>query len=333
MSKYDVISVGGATLDIAFLSAAGRVIENKKEILASRLLAFEYGAKMEVEQFYQTFGGGAANAAVNLAGLGLKTAALVCLGQDDNGHKVAANFRRLQVKTDLLQSESKEGTGFSFIIINAHSKERIIFSYRGANHNLRLRQLDWRALNNSQYIYVSSLSGEYWLENLKVIFSTRKAKIVWNPGETQLSAGAEKLKPFLKNCYLLCVNRDEALELVRSSNKYKRVAKAYVNNVRHLLEAIKSFGPQLVVITDGTGGAYAYDGVKHYHQAIIKAQKRVDTTGVGDAFNSTVLFGLIKYQDLATAMKLAVYNTASLVTEIGAQNGLLQAKDLKHIKI
>ncbi|HNX11166.1 MAG TPA: PfkB family carbohydrate kinase [bacterium] len=333
MAKYDVVSVGGATLDIAFLSTAGRVINNKQNLLASRLLAFEYGAKMEVEKFYQTYGGGAANAAVNLAGLGLKVSALICVGQDDNGHKIAANFRQHKVKIDLLQSSSQEDTSFSFIIINRHSRERVIFSYRGANHALRLRQADWKALNSSRYIYVSSLSGENWQDNLKVIFSTRQPKIVWNPGEVQLHLGADKLKPFLKNTYLFCLNRDEAMELVKSSRKYQRARKSFMNNVHNLLVAIKSFGPELVLITDGTAGAYAFDGKKYYHQPIIKTQKRLDSTGVGDAFNSTVIFGLDKYQDLAKAMKLGVYNTASLVSEIGAQNGLLEAKDLKKIKI
>ncbi len=333
MAKYEVITVGGATLDIAFFSSAGRVIENRQNLLAPRLLAFEYGAKMPVDKFYQTYGGGASNAAVNLAGLGLKVSALVCVGQDNNGHLAAANLREHQVKTELLQSSANADTSFSFIIINRRSRERIIFSYRGATQELKLRQADLRALNASQYVYLSSLSGDYWLDNLKVVFSAHRPLIAWNPGEVQLRYGADKLRPFLKHCYLFCLNRDEAVEFLKSSSKYKRSPRSFMSDIRNLLTAIKSFGPQIVLITAGTDGAYAYDGSNYYRQKIIKGQKRLDATGVGDAFNSTVLFGLIRYQDLAKAMKLAVYNTAKLVAHIGAQKGLITAKDLKKIKL
>lgn len=333
MPKYDVITVGGATEDIAFLSTAGRVVEKPGDLLCPKLLAFPYGAKMEVERFYENYGGGAANTAVNLAGLGLKVAALTRVGKDEHGLKVAANLRAKKVKTDLLQFDSHSGTSFSFIIIGGERRERLIFSHRGANHNLIIGTKELSALRRSSYIYLSSLSGANWRKNLGSVFGVNGVKIVWNPGEAQLHAGADKLAPYLKKTYLFCLNKDEALELVRGSRRFKRAPKSSLKNIRHLLSILKEYGPEVVVITDGANGAHAYDGQKYYRQGIIRSHPLVDTTGVGDAFHSTLLFGLKKYDDLEKAMKLGMYNTAALVKSIGAQNGLLNKNDLPRIKI
>ena len=87
-----------------------------------------------------------------------------------------------------------------------------------------------------------------------------------------------------------------------------------------------------MVITSGKEGADAYDGRNFYHQDVMKEQKRVDTTGVGDAFGSSFIAGLILYEgDIKKAMYLGVKNTASVVSEQGAQNGLLAKKDIANI--
>ena len=79
-----------------------------------------------------------------------------------------------------------------------------------------------------------------------------------------------------------------------------------------------------MVITNGRFGADAYDGEKYYHQDIIKERKRLDTTGVGDAFGSTFIAGLVMFNgDISKALKLSAKNTASVICRQGAQNGLL----------
>jgi len=64
-------------------------------------------------------------------------------------------------------------------------------------------------------------------------------------------------------------------------------------------------------------------------QNILKEKKRVDTTGVGDAFGSSFVAGLELYKgNIQKAMHLGVKNTASVVSQQGAQNGLLNKKDI-----
>jgi sugar/nucleoside kinase (ribokinase family) len=331
--KYDIITIGGATEDFSFYTHAGLLLESQKDALHQKMIAFEYGAKIGIDRVYSTFGGGAANTAVNLSGLGFKVAAISSVGDDERGRAVIANLKQRRVAINLVKTIKQETTGFSFIVINK-SNERIIFSHRGANTALRLRPQDVSALRQAHWNYIASLSGPYWLETLERIFSVVQTKKIWNPGEAQLSGGFRKISKFLKQTDIFCVNRDEAMELVLSTGKYRKTDFKFLNNVKNLLLMIKSFGPQMVIITSGKAGADFYDGVHFYHQNIKKNQKRLDTTGVGDAFHSSFWAGLQRYHgDVKKALRLGVYNTAAVVSEIGAQNGLLLKADLKKYKL
>ncbi|MDD5071208.1 MAG: PfkB family carbohydrate kinase [Patescibacteria group bacterium] len=327
--KYDMITIGGATEDITFYTHEGILMDNKRDILRQKLLAFEYGAKMKIDKSYSTFGGGAANGAVNFAGLGFRVASLIAVGDDERGQRVLANLKKHKVDTRLAQKVKGIETGFSFILINP---EKIVFSDRAANSELRIKKLELRSLRNSKWAFITSLSGK-WEEVLAKSFSVKGLKTAWNPGHAQLHGGIKKLKKFIAKTDVFFVNKDEAIELVVSDPGYKNKPHKFLNNIKELLKIIKAWGPEIVVITNGKHGADAYDGRKFYHQNILKEKKRVDTTGVGDAFNSSFVAGLELYKgDIAKAMHLGIRNTASVIAEQGAQNGLLKKKDLR-IKI
>jgi len=328
--KYNFITIGGATRDISFFTDRGILVDNKKDILQQKLLAFEYGAKIKVDKFYYSYGGGASNAAVCLANLGFKTACLASIGEDETGKLIKENLKLNNVDYSLIKTYKTEDSGSSFILVT-HGGERIIFGARGANQKLELNHRDIKALKKTQNIYLSSLSGS-WAEVLKEVFfivGKNKIDIYWNMGGRQIEAGVKKLSPFLKQTTVLALNKDEAIELVMSSPEHKKLGDAYLNNVDHLLEIIKSFGPEIVVVTLGGDGVAIYDGGKKYRYKNVNGKKRVDTTGVGDAFNSTFAGAYSYYQDIDKAAKLALKNTASKVAHLGAQNGLIKKSLIK----
>lgn len=328
--KYDFITIGGATRDISFFTDQGIFINNKKDILRQELLAFEYGAKIKVDKFHHSFGGGAANAAVCLNNFGLKTACLARVGKDENGRLIIDNLKTHKISTDLVKTIKTEDSGSSFVLI-APSGERIIFGARGANRELDLGASDLKALKTTKNIYLASLSGN-WQKTLSEIFSVvsnHEPKVYWNPGMKQYAGGLKKISTFLKKTTVLALNKDEAIELVLSSPEHKKLSGNYLNRVDNLLKIIKSFGPQLVVITLGQDGVAVYDGRKIYRRHILPQKKRVDTTGVGDIFNSSFAAGLTIYNDIDSALLLGLKNTAAKVAHLGAQNGLLKKDSLK----
>jgi len=319
--KFEFITIGGSTEDITVYTREGLIINNPDDILQQRLIAFEFGAKLKVDRAYTTYGGGAANAAVCLAKLGFKVGAMVAVGQDDRGERVKKNFQKYKVDISVTQRIKDFDTGFSFLLVG-QEHEHVVFSNRAANSRLSIGNREMKAINNADWIYMTSLSG-HWQPVLAQVFKGR-AKVAWNPGHIQLHAGFSAIGKFLKRTSLLTVNKDEAIELVVTNPKYKNSDKKFLNNVRNLLKVINEYGPKIVVITKGKDGADAYDGGKFYHQDILRERRRMDTTGVGDAFGSTLTAGLKMFDgDIQKAMHMSVINTASVISLQGAQNGLL----------
>ncbi|MFH1744814.1 MAG: PfkB family carbohydrate kinase [bacterium] len=325
--KYDFITVGGATEDISLYTSEGILIDNKKDILRQKLFAFEYGAKLKVDKSFSTFGGGAANAAVSLARLGYSPAALVAIGEDGRGESIIKNFKKNKVAVNLIEKIKEKETGFSCLIVG-QGNEHVVFSNRAANSFLCIGKKESTELKKAKWIYMTSLSGN-WEEILRKVFAVKGPRVSWNPGHIQLHLGYPALQKYLKKTEMLTVNKDEATELVLSHPDYKNKGDKFLNNSKNLLEIIKSWGPKIVVITNGKYGADAYDGQKFYHQKILKEKRRINTTGVGDAFGSTFTAGLELFKgDIQKAMELGVRNTASVVAHMGAQTGLLTKKQI-----
>lgn len=323
---YDFITIGGTTRDISFFTDQGIVLDNRQDLLRQKLLAFESGAKIKVDKFYYSYGGGAANAAVCLVNLGFKTACLAPIGTDDNGRFIVKNLRARGVGVNLLETVRGEESSSSFILI-APDGERIIFAQRGANTKMKINQSGLAALKKTNNVYIASLAGE-WKYNLRQIFSAighNSHHIFWNPGMTQYLGGVKPIAGFLKKITVLSSNKDEALQLILASPQYRQLGRKFLNKEENLLKILHSLGPKIVVLTLGQAGVMAYDGQKLYRRAIVKGKKRVDTTGIGDVFNSSFAAGLTLYRgDIDRALGLSLKNAAAKVAHLGAQNGLLR---------
>ncbi len=332
MKKIDIITIGSATEDIFFYTDEGVFVDNKKDILRQKLLAFEFGAKLKVDKSYALMGGGAVNAAVSFARLGFRVATIAAVGSDIRGKHLMENMKAERIGTAFLQVIKGGTTRFSFVLVG-RGNEHIIFTYEGVNSQLVIRHSDAMEMKKTKWIYLASMSGQ-WKNDLKMIFSVKGPKIAWNPGHIQYQAGIKALKPFLATVDVLTMNKDEAIELVVSDKKYSNSASKFLNNASNLIKVIKGYGPGVVVITLGEKGSFAYDGEKFYRQDIIRAKSNNDTTGVGDAFGSTFVAGLeLTGGNIAKALELAARNASSVVSHLGAQQGLMKISAFKkHIR-
>ena len=330
-AKFDIITIGGSTEDISFYIDDYYLIENQASAAGNELLAFDYGTKVGVAKADSTFGGGAANTAVCLAQLGLKTAGIITYGSDERGREILANLKKRGVDTSLTKMIRGQKSGFSFIVIGLNN-EHVAFSYRAANSALEITNRDLAKLKQAKWTFITSLTGE-WRKNLAKIFSLGSdIRIGWNPGEMQVDAGFKALKKYFKHTEVLTMNKDEAVKLVVSHPSYSKKPYGFLANSVNLLEVIKSWGPKVVVITNGDKGANSYDGHDFYHQPIIEATHKEDTTGLGDAFGSSFVAGLEFFAyDIKKALYLGALNSSAVITKLGAQNGLLARKDIEFL--
>ncbi|HEB01400.1 MAG TPA: carbohydrate kinase family protein [Candidatus Portnoybacteria bacterium] len=321
---FDVITIGGATRDIIFITEQGRILKTPQDPTCQEMLAFEHGAKIKSKEIYFTLGGGAANLAIGLARLGLEVAACLNLGQDTDGLSIWGNLEKEKVNTALISQRGSLRTAFSFIVIDEKSKEHIIFAYPGVNDNLKIERKKER-LGETSWIYLTSLSGQWpdVLSDLGQVVKKNKIKLAFNPGGAQIKKGRPGLEKILKLTTLLVLNKDEAIELVMSG------AKKNIQKTPELIKKILTWGPEIVVVTEGAKGA-TVGQKKNIYQASARPGKRVDTIGAGDAFGSGFLSGLIKNKgEVKQALKYAICNSSQVTKYYGAQEGLLKKKEIK----
>ena len=324
-----ITTIGSAVRDITFLTDKGKVIETPENLTEQSLLAFEYGAKIKSDEVYLNFGGGACNAAATFVKLGIETSANCRVGDDSEGGSVIKNLKKIGIKTDLVQIGENKKTGFALVVVNKNEGggERIIFVHKGASDYLEIEKEN---INKSEWIYLTALAGN-WEEGLNEINKTieeNKIKLAWNPGATQIDVGKDKIAKLLKSTEILIINKDEAIELVQSDESIK-LDYNEINDAAVLCRAIKNWGPKTVVITDGVNGAYLFGGDKNVLFSPATSKDRVDTTGAGDSFGSALVGGFMLTGDLETALKYGIINAGNVVSEFGAQNGILKKEEIE----
>lgn len=318
---FDVITVGGASRDMFFLTHEGHVISNLAK--HQKMMAFDYGAKIIPEECEFTYGGGALNSAVSFAKLGLKTASIMNIGSEGTGSLVVKDLQSVGVNTDFITRDHENHTAMS-IIVSIPTEDHTMFLYRGSNNHLKVH--DWRPLH-TKWFYLSSLTGES-ADLIPELFSFARAhhiRVAWNPGSEQLAGGYDDLSSYLEETDVLIVNREEAEKLVRTKK-----ATAKLTDEKILLKELAEMVRGVVVITDSEDGSYVLAGDEDYYEPAHSTQC-LETTGAGDAYGSTFVSAHILGYGIKYAMKLAAENSANVVRYIGAQKGLMTFPELSAI--
>lgn len=320
-----VICIGSSSKDVFFPTDKGIIFDTSEDINSQRKIAFELGAKYQVDQRFEAVGGCAANVAYGLSRLGIKTQCYTKIGDDSIGEWIKEQLVKGGVSPDGLQKEKNCKSDLSFILADSRTGERTIFSDRDANKRLEIKT---NKLGGAEWLFVSSLNGA-WQDNLKkiIVFSDKKKKcIAFNPGQKNIATDVEAVIGAITKSELLVLNKDEALEI--APHVFLGATKKQLNDEIFLLKTISGLGPSIVLITDGIRGAWAInkDGVFHAAAKIVKA---VDTTGAGDAFTSGFFGAFLKGKDVKESLAWGIINSSSSVKEYGGQKGILSEKEIR----
>lgn len=329
LTKRGITVIGGSTQDIMFYTNEAVILDNKKDLLRRRLVAFEYGAKIHSQRVYFSYGGGGANTAASLSSLGIKTKIITSVGHDAIGRDLLFHLMRRGVNIGLAHIRTNIGTAMSFVVNVGQSNEHVLFAYRGANDYLSLTDKIISKINTA-WIYANSIAKipHARLANFFTHCLHKKLFIAWNPSAQEINWGFKKLSKCLNQRLVLIMNRDEALQLAASIDP----ASAVKNNIKYLFKKLHKY-QKLTVITDGANGAYVFDGQKIYYRKAIN-HKPVSTLGAGDAFGSAFVAGLIRYNwNIVKALHLGMLNSGSVVSKVGAQAGIMTKADLKKYKL
>jgi sugar/nucleoside kinase (ribokinase family) len=95
-----------------------------------------------------------------------------------------------------------------------------------------------------------------------------------------------------------------------------------------LLKRLHAVECKIAIITDGPNGAYTYDGATFLKMGIFDVPV-VERTGCGDAFATGFVAGLQHGNDVGEALRWGTANSASVISYVGPQKGLLNLMGMK----
>jgi ribokinase len=301
---YDIITIGGATLDIFFQSCDYQLVGNQ--------FCLTYGGKHIAEEMFIDVGGGGANPAVGLSRQGYKTAFFGKIGQDPLGQLVLERLKREKVGKDFLAQSEKSSLS---VVLVSNTGEKTLVMYRGNHDQLELTpQLEYK-LKKTKWFYIADLRGRVFslVDRIVDIAKENNVKVFFVPGVGELEWGLEKLAKISQHCEIIIMNIYELADLLGKNVEDLDMSQDYT----------QVFGTKITIITYDRKGSFAYDGFKIYREPA-RMVKAVDTTGAGDAYAVGFLAEFIRTGDISASMEMGTKNATSVITKIGAQTGLLR---------
>lgn len=318
MTNYDFVAIGDTTID-AFI----RIKEASVNCDISRencQICFGFANKIPYESVTIVPAvGNSANAAVAAARLGLKSAFVGNVGDDQNGQDCINAFKANNVNADFIKTQENKKTNYHYVLW--YEDERTIL--------IKHEEFDYAMVDigSPKWVYLSSLgenSLSFHNEIAAYIKNHPEINLAFQPGTFQMKFGLEKLSAIYKSAKVFICNVQEA----------QRILETKEEKPAELMKMMAAKGSKIIVITDGPRGAYAYDGESAWFMPTYPDLKPpFERTGAGDAFSSTFVSALAMNKSIEDALIMAPINSMSVVQKIGAQAGLLTLPEIeKYLK-
>lgn len=262
--------------------------------------------------------GNSPNAAVSAHRLGLKSALVTNVGDDDFGKEQLQALKANGVNTDFVKTH--EGLESNYHYVLRLGPERTIL--------IKHTQFEYsfpEMTVGPKFMYLSSLAENslpFHSELVNFLKEHPETKLAFQPGTFQIKLGKENLKELYELTYLFFCNKEEAQSILGTKE----------TDMKKILKQMSEIGPKMPVITDGPNGAFVYDSENDEYWFINMypdPAPPVDRTGAGDSFSSTFTTALALGKPVETALQWGPINSMNVVQHIGAQKGLVNLDTLE----
>ena len=259
--------------------------------------------------------GNAANAGVSSARLGLKTAFVSNIGDDQNGKDCIEQLKKENINTDFVKINTGIKTNYHYVLW--YKTERtILIKHEKYEYSLP-------EITEPKWIYFSSVSKTAYPFHNEVadyLEAHPNTKLAFQPGKNEINLGKEKLARLYMRAEIFFCNVEEARTILDMQDA----------DVLALSQGLAALGPKIVSISDGPNGAYMYVGGELWQIPLYPdIAPPLERTGAGDAFASTITVALALGLSPLDALTWGPINSMSVVQEVGAQKGLLSRGKLE----
>ena len=297
--KFDVVCFGALNIDRLY--RVNRIAGRDEESF--------------IIDFKEAPGGSAANTAVGLARLGLKTGFIGKASDNREGKLLLNDFKRQNVDVGgvIISREGRSGVAMGYVDTKG---DRALYIDPGVNDSLEFKEIDLKYAGNTEFLHLTSFIGEKPFKAQKeLVKSLHDVRISCDPGELCARKGLTALKLMIERSFVMLPSKNELKIL--TGKKYDEGSKILIKK-----------GVSIVAVKLGERGCYVTNGKESYLVEPYKV-KVVDTTGAGDAFCAGFLYGLIKNKDLYECGKFGNFVASRCIEKVGAREGLPRLSDLR----
>lgn len=292
--KFDVVGTGLVTVD---LNAKVWKVPGLDQLVL-------------MQSYRQLRGGPVATALVTLQRLGVSTAYMGELGDDDYGRFIVRGFQEEGVNVENLRITPGKTTPFSFILVDNAGRRSIIFN-PGCYLEASAECIN-RDILKAARIFHTDAGSDAAYEACKLLKET-STKISIDAG-----IGFQKLERLMQFCDVLILPRGVAREV--SGQKDLEMAGK---------KLLKKYDLELVAITSGDKGSMGITKEEIISQPAFKVDV-VDTTGAGDVFNGAFLYTILQKWDLERSLKFANAVAALKCTHQTGWQGIPTLSEVKN---
>jgi len=320
LKKIDFLAIGDIVTD-AFIRIKDAHVHCKIDTDTCEL-CFRFGDKVPYESVNVIPSvGNSPNAAVCAARLGLSTALMTNMGDDQNGKDCLAVLEKENIDTTFVKIESNKLTNYHYVLWYDIDRTILIKHQSYEREWIDTKEASQRS--KPDWIYLSSMGENSLPFHTKISDYLKRhedIKLAFQPGTFQIKFGTENLKEIYARTDVFFCNLEEAEKILNIQNK----------DVLTLSKGIQALGPKIVVISDGPNGAYLYLNGELWHNPIYPdIAPPVERTGAGDAFSATFTAALALGKSPLEAFAWGPINSMSVVQYIGAREGLLNREKLE----
>jgi len=318
--RFDLVCVGDVAVDVYLtVSEVDAVVESGAP---GRRLVLPFGAKVACDVTSTVAAGGnSANVAVACSRLGLRVALVAYAGADRAGREAVDALHDEGVDSRFVRLDPLVPTNRNFVLRVGHERTILVHHEQHDCHWPYLRPADVPS-----WLFLSSVGRDasaYEHQIADWLDANPQVSLAFEPGTLQIARGARALARHYRRAALVVCNREEAAMLTGVSPDEAPAV---------LLDGMLALGPERVVVTDGSAGAFGSDGTRYLEVPVFPDDAPVvDRTGAGDAFAAALVAAVASGRTLEEAMLRAPVNSMRAVQQVGTQAGLLRADALEAI--
>lgn len=231
--------------------------------------------RIVAEEVLFASGGPAATAAVAAARLGMRTAVVAVVGDDEEGVKIVHDLATEGVDVSGIQTSSSERSARSLVIISGPDKSRAIVNRPGPLLSLQNNDRGRKLIDDASWVHVDQhgwAATRSYLDQLS------------RPPRLSVDAGNPIHGYRAANTELYAPTRDALIE------RYARPDTA--NEIESLLCRATDDGARIAVATGGADGSFAFSRESGAVRAPTPPALIISTLGAGDVFHGALLAGL-----------------------------------------